>query len=1206
MKLWFKKKKKNKCEVKNFIPLYPNSDLNNEIYVDRLEEALKDDRILNIGVVGSYGSGKSSVLLGLLKKMPKKEKVMTISLATFEGEVTDKNGDGKKNVKDIEIGILQQIIYKVNSKKIPLSKIVRIKDDREWLFELVIVAILYFVYSGIFNETIKKFYDFLCNSFVTRIIPSNLIMPLLYIIGLVCIWKAVDIILKKFNISSLSFGGVNLSEESQKESILNKYIDEIIYILKKSKYKIIIFEDIDRFKNKDIFYKLRELNKIINDNDSIKKSGSVKFIYAVKNDILPNSEDRTKFFDYILPIIPIISNENAQLKFLEILEKIDFKGMVSEKMIQEVSYFVKDMRLVINICNEFKIYYEKIFVKLEAKEKDNFSVDKLFAIVAYKNINVADFEEMQYENGDIRKLIELKKDLREFDRIRIQSELDKLEKAWKKYKEGKEEEKRKIKEDIRRRCTNKTGYSSNFYTKYNHYKDDEDFIENAELEEVLEYGIFSGSSKNRLYTMEELYKENTWKEQNDKINFELKKYKEKYDEEIIKLTEGLEFDYNDQTLEMAYYEVELLNEYLKSLKDENINQEKIEELEKLIENKMLISFIRKGYIAEDYKYYINNLYLGNLSLEEHKFIVSLKKLEEKENFDVKIENFDVVDSRLDMHDYENHNVMNIDLFDCLLRKYDSNRNDKIIKSKVDAMVCHSKNSILGYMFQGTKESFFMTMMKKSKNINLFLQVITNKFYNIWDDIENTEELTIDEKEKLLNKFLSSDFVSDLCIGNIVDLHTKSVEKMKYIGLAAVKKVKKHKENLKFDDIEGFEEEVQSYIINNNMYKINKKNLYVVLNNGLKEWDKNENNYLTDLLKIENDVVNNRIKNDAEEILALENIKNISSEEFENFLNYIKDEEKCKQIIKEFEGQIEDISKINNKNLWEEILKNEKVIINLNNILVYKEQWQIDEKATELIDKNVNKIISDLKEKKKEEDNIKKLLLELIKFDKITDENIFKILKSCKWFKIDEYDFEEISEDRLIELINKNYILFTVENYQTVKKEQPNKIYDFCKNNIAEFIEKYDELDVENEIVEQLIFSEISDEHKLILLEKIKYDVRYKDVNDANTFIKIINRADSNYEKYFDFIRTEAFFDMANIEEEKIKCFVKYIDKLSKEEAHKLLKTFENSEYKKISNDIPGKPQKISEDDPIVELIKKLKGKDYIKVIFRNKGCYIQK
>ena len=68
------KREEAKNEIKNFVPLYPNYDSSNDIYVERLQEALKDDRILNIGLTGPYGSGKSSILLGLTNSFNKKVK----------------------------------------------------------------------------------------------------------------------------------------------------------------------------------------------------------------------------------------------------------------------------------------------------------------------------------------------------------------------------------------------------------------------------------------------------------------------------------------------------------------------------------------------------------------------------------------------------------------------------------------------------------------------------------------------------------------------------------------------------------------------------------------------------------------------------------------------------------------------------------------------------------------------------------------------------------------------------------------------------------------------------------------------------------------------------------------------------------------------------------------------------------------------------
>ena len=58
------------------------------------------------------------------------------------------------------------------------------------------------------------------------------------------------------------------------------------------------------FKSTTIFSKLRELNHILN-NNSNKKNKSIKFIYMIRDDIFSKYE-RTKFFDFIVPIVPVL------------------------------------------------------------------------------------------------------------------------------------------------------------------------------------------------------------------------------------------------------------------------------------------------------------------------------------------------------------------------------------------------------------------------------------------------------------------------------------------------------------------------------------------------------------------------------------------------------------------------------------------------------------------------------------------------------------------------------------------------------------------------------------------------------------------------------------------------------------------------------------------------------------------------------------
>ncbi|EFH8703717.1 hypothetical protein GFZ72_24495, partial [Escherichia coli] len=92
-------------------------------------------------------------------------------------------------------------------------------------------------------------------------------------------------------------------------SLLNVYIDEIVYFFDSTKYDVVIFEDLDRFNNGRIFVKLREINQIINNCLSDRKP--VKFIYAVRDGIFNSAESRTKFFDFVMPVIPVMDNQNA-------------------------------------------------------------------------------------------------------------------------------------------------------------------------------------------------------------------------------------------------------------------------------------------------------------------------------------------------------------------------------------------------------------------------------------------------------------------------------------------------------------------------------------------------------------------------------------------------------------------------------------------------------------------------------------------------------------------------------------------------------------------------------------------------------------------------------------------------------------------------------------------------------------------------------
>ena len=84
------------------------------------------------------------------------------------------------------------------------------------------------------------------------------------------------------------------------------------------------FEDLDRLEDPSIFIHLRELNTLLNNYDGIK--GRIVFVYAIRDDIFTDT-DRTKFFEFIIPVIPIINLRIQGKSFYKNLRNLKRKGL---------------------------------------------------------------------------------------------------------------------------------------------------------------------------------------------------------------------------------------------------------------------------------------------------------------------------------------------------------------------------------------------------------------------------------------------------------------------------------------------------------------------------------------------------------------------------------------------------------------------------------------------------------------------------------------------------------------------------------------------------------------------------------------------------------------------------------------------------------------------------------------------------------------
>ena len=424
-----------------------------ECYTYMLNEALKREKVRNIAIAGRYGSGKSSFLNTFFKlrkneidlpkkekKLRDKEKVLKISMAAFlEKEGEQQMDEARERL--LEISILQQMFYHETQDKLPFSRFRRLTRFGwgKWLLLLgylllLMVTVICLVQPSSMRQHFPKaiIADW---SNVAYVDWCNLAywvgVVLLLIVGSIGVFQALRFY-KKIKHCNLNFQNIELDIEKEDEtSVFNRYMDEVVYFFEETGYTMVLFEDIDRFKDTQIFAKLRELNLILNSAKQIEQLNSAKqieqkpirFIYALRDNVFTGTE-RVKFFDFILPIVPVVDSKSSAAKLKEMLTAYVGEDKIAEydEMIHALSPYISDMRLMNNIVNEFAAYREMISTQGHGL--------RFLGMVIFKNFFPAEFAKL-YERTDslLTRILARKKEISEKKISEFDSELKKVKTA---------------------------------------------------------------------------------------------------------------------------------------------------------------------------------------------------------------------------------------------------------------------------------------------------------------------------------------------------------------------------------------------------------------------------------------------------------------------------------------------------------------------------------------------------------------------------------------------------------------------------------------------------------------------------------------------------------------------------------------------------------------------------------------------------------
>ncbi|MBB1512771.1 hypothetical protein H5399_09170 [Tessaracoccus sp. MC1627] len=120
-------------------------------------------------------------------------------------------------------------------------------------------------------------------------------------------------------------------------------------------------------------------------------------------DIAVERANRTKFFEVVIPVVPFLSHNNARDLLSTALAELNVPAetKISRSLLDLVARHVTDMRLMINICNEFAVFAERLLWIPTKDRAPGMTADNLFAIVVYKNFHLADFERLPHRASDL-------------------------------------------------------------------------------------------------------------------------------------------------------------------------------------------------------------------------------------------------------------------------------------------------------------------------------------------------------------------------------------------------------------------------------------------------------------------------------------------------------------------------------------------------------------------------------------------------------------------------------------------------------------------------------------------------------------------------------------------------------------------------------------------------------------------------------------
>ncbi len=1129
----------------HFERLTPTDDVNLEVYEEAIDYVFNNPDVRNVAISGAYSAGKSSVLASYKKKHSDKS-FLHISLAHFQSPNEKNKKDEKKQKEEqestevkesvLEGKILNQLIHQIPSKKIPqtnfrvkkrISNVSIIAKTVEIVF--LLIAVIYFLFFDSWKNYVshlpvnwlKTILELSAQSYALMVDGIVIIILASFIVyGLIKIQKNKNVF-RKLNLQG---NEIEIFEESD-DSYFDKYLNEVLYLFENADADVIVFEDMDRFNANKIFERLREVNALANIHLQKENKKVLRFFYLLRDDIFV-SKDRTKFFDFIMPVVPVVDGSNSYDQFISHFKKGGLFEKFDESFLQGLSLYIDDMRLLKNIYNEFVIYYNR----LNITELD---CNKMLAIIVYKNLFPRDFADLQINQGFVYTLF-AKKD--EF----IKSQISALQETIK----GKEE--------------------LILLAQKNHLQSVEELNILFAEKYLSSYSWRSYSDKRLQEFISEHLRGDALREykvRKEKLEILLSMDKKQIQDEIFLLGQRIS-SLKNQPLSRIITR-DNTDKIFKTTSTNEIGAvtdfKEIKSSEYFDLLKYLICY---GRIDETYADYMTYFYENSLSRIDKTFLRSVTDKKAKE-YTYQLKNPALVISRLRLVDFEQEEILNFSLLTYLLH---SQSHIEYLERFLDQLRETKNFKFIGAYFDDTAEisAFIKNLnIKWPELFNIVLeqkpfterQIHKYSVFSIYYSDDDTIKLI--NQDNCLCNYISN--ARDYLAINEPDID-KLIHGFKLLGVRFVG-----------FDYGTINKDLLHSVYEESLYEINAENLRLIQREflGVKNDEdivhknytllishpdsaitqyvnQNINEYFDVVLQMSEGTIHD----DENVAIAALNNPDLTVEHKHLYISVLQTTIIC-------------IREITDRPLWSPLLDADIVQYSETNIIDCFSALKLNESVISYI----NRCTIDLDFSKLEfDDAIKEKLFDsVIICDSIENSKYKQILVSLEFY-YDTFKIADISNDKFKILINTNIIRMTTDNLKFLRENYPNQKFDFIRKNIERYIDIMDsDLFLHEELLEILTW-DISDELKIKLLKFSNNAISVIGKNySVSVCLYILNNnlmdSDlmtlfSSFEQWDDPIQTKIFdyavsgitniIDNPNNVSEKLKHNLLYTDRLSKD------------------------------------------------------------